>query len=117
MVTPGIWVSAILSQPKKSQGKYAAVAPETLSFEEHLRIWSEVTGKRATFVQCSFDEFVGIFGPAGEEYALQLKWGEIVTDWSSGVEGGFVGAQELGISPKGIGHRDALEKLKGMGLM
>lgn len=116
-VTPGIWTSAILAQPEKTQGKYALVAPENLSFQQYLDIWSEVTGKRASFVQCSFDDFVKVWGPPGEEFASQLAWGEVVDDWTKGVEGGFVSMEELGIKSDGIGQRAALERVKGMGLL
>jgi hypothetical protein len=33
-ITPGVWVRQILANPSVSQGKYASVAPETLSFTE-----------------------------------------------------------------------------------
>lgn len=36
---------------------------------KNLKIWSEVAGKRATFVECSIDDYVGIWGPGGEELA------------------------------------------------
>lgn len=116
-VTPGIWTSAILSQPEKTLGRYASVAPEFKSFAEYLAIWSEVTGKRASFVQCSVEDFVKIWGPPGEEYALQLRWEEEVPDWTEAIKENFVGMEELGISAEGIGHRAALERIKGMGLM
>lgn len=116
-VTPGLWVSAILAQPEKTQGKYASVATETLSFAEHLAIWSEVTGKRASFVRCSYEDFVKVWGPPGEEYAMQLRWHEFVSDWADALKGDFVSMEELGIKANGVGHRGALEKIKGMGLI
>lgn len=116
-VTPGIWTAAILAQPAKSQGKYACVSPETLSYAECLDIWAEVTGKRAVFVKCTVEEFTKVWGPPGEEFAAQLAWGEVVEDWTSGLPGGFVGMEELGIRGEGIGHRAALERIKGMGLL
>jgi len=116
-VTPGLWTAAIFAQPAKSRGKYALVAPETLSFAECLAIWSEVSGKRASFVQCSFDDFVEVWGPPGEEFAAQLRWGEAVENWTEGLPGGFMGMEELGISAEGVGHRAALERVKAMGLL
>lgn len=113
-VVPGIWVAAILSNPDKAQGKYAPAAPETLTFKRMLEIWSAVTGKRGAYMESSKEEFVNVWGPPGEEFVAQLRWGELVQDWTAHCEGGVVGMEELGISREGIGHQAALERIKAM---
>ena len=117
-VTPGIWVKAILENPSKSQGKYALLSTETLSFAEYLETWSQVTGKRSSYVECSVDDWVKVWGPPGQELALQFQWGETVKDWwDEFIPEPRVSAEELGISMEGIGTKAALEKLKAQGLL
>ena len=118
-VTPGIWAKAILEQPSKSLGKYVTLATETLTWAEILDIWSKVTGKRASFLSTSMDDFVSVWGPFGKEYAQQLVWGESIgmSDFGAMAAGPSVSNEELGISVEGVGTKAALEKFKAAGLL
>ncbi|KAF2183958.1 NAD(P)-binding protein [Zopfia rhizophila CBS 207.26] len=112
-VTPGIWVRQILANPSKSLGKYADVAPEILTFGEMMEMWSEVTGRQGIFVECSQEDFEKIWGPAGNEMAMQFKFGELLDDWHEGYD--FVGMEELEIKAEEVpGFRKAIEGLKGL---
>ena len=112
-VNPGIWVRQILANPSKTKGKYADVAPEILSFGEMLKIWSEVSGKDAEFIQCTAEEFTRLWGAAGDEMAQQLRFGEGVEGWHAHVP--FVTMEELGIGEEEApGIRRTLEGLKDL---
>ncbi|KAF2471148.1 NAD(P)-binding protein [Lindgomyces ingoldianus] len=111
IVTPGIWVRQILALPEKTLGKYSIVAPEILSFGEMMKIWSEVTGRPGVYVQCSKEAYEEIWGLPGNEMAMQLKFGEEITDWMANFD--WVNMEELGIKKEEVpGCKMALEGLK-----
>ncbi len=65
-----------------------------------IKIWAEVAGKPAKFVECTVEGFVELFGEFGAEFARQLKWGEVAGDWRPfpGTEGGEkISEEDLGI--------------------
>lgn len=112
-VNPGIWVRQILARPDVSKGKYANVAPETLTFGEMMKIWSEVTGRSGHYVACSPEEYGNIWGSGGAELASQLVAGEVMGDWATGHD--VVGMEELGISAEEApGIRRTLESIKAL---
>ena len=114
--TPGVWVRQILANPSLTHGKYANVAPEVLSFGEMLKIWSEVSGRRGVYVQASAKKFEEIWGVAGAELADQLVFGEVVSDWTVGLE--MVGMEALGITKEDApGFKATLEGFKAAGLL
>ena len=64
----GVFVSAILKRPEISlPAKYAFVYTEVIPFKDMLLAWSEVTGRRATFIQCSLQEYE-------EVWVSKLAW-------------------------------------------
>lgn len=109
---PGQWTSAILAQPQKTLGKYVLVAAEFITFGEMLKVWGEVMGRKTAYVETTTESITELWGPAGEEMALQFKWGEEV-DWSEGFGVGhlMVSKEELGIKDC-VGFRATIEKLK-----
>lgn len=110
---PGLWVRQILAKPQTTFGKYAAVCCEVRRLEDLLVDWTKVTGKRAVFMEVSVEDFVQLWGPAGHEAALQLKFGEVVPDWYEHRKASFVTAEELDLSPEDIGtFQSALELVK-----
>ena len=118
-VTPGIWVRSVLSQPQKAEGgRYCAVVPEILSWVECLRIWSEVTSKKAMYANCSLEEYADLWGVRGREIGLQWKWREEIENWNDLgklAADQFVTVEQLGIKPDGIGMKAAFEKLRDEG--
>lgn len=110
-VNPGIWVRQILAKGAPTFGKYVNMGLEKWSLQHMLDVWSEVTGKKALYVQCSIDDFTAMFGPAGNEYALQLQYGERCDPWE--VNDDFIGEKELELDlNEVIGFRGVMEKLK-----
>jgi hypothetical protein len=109
-VNPGLWVRAILEKGSVTYGKYSFVAPETLSFEQILTIWGEVAGKETTLVEVSREEFLKLWGHFGDEMTDQLKFGETVTDWATGLP--VLTAKDLGVDGEMVGLKGALEGLK-----
>lgn len=114
-VNIGIYVSAILRNPAASlPAKYAFVSTENVSVADALRIWSEVTGKEAVYIEVSAEKFDAIFPQAGGELAAQLKWGETVRDWGS-LGKALVSGQELGVDERElVGLKKFLEGTKGL---
>ncbi|KAF2640724.1 NAD(P)-binding protein [Massarina eburnea CBS 473.64] len=112
-INSGVWVRQILAKPSVSKGKYAQVGPETLTFGEMMKIWSEVTGRQGEFLQSSVEDFSRIWGIGGEEMASQLVFGEAVPDWTQDLP--FVGMEELGIAKEEVpGLKATLEELKAL---
>ena len=75
-VNVGLYVSAILANPSVSlPSKYALVVTENISVADTLKVWSEVTGKEAEYVEVSAEKFDALFPGMGGELAAQLKWG------------------------------------------
>lgn len=111
--TPGVWVRQVLATGHKAYGRYANVALEKWSFQQMLDVWSEITGRRAVFVETTSDSWAKMWGPLGEELARQLKFGEMCDPWEETDE--FISPAELGIREEEvIGFRGALEKLKDL---
>ena len=110
-VTPGVWVRQILAFPDKTKGRYASVAPETLTFAEVLEIWSEVYDRESVYVQTTVQEYGSMWGPGGLELASQLVFGEHVPDWTTPYD--HVSMEELDIKPEEApGLRATLEGFK-----
>ncbi|KAK5132627.1 hypothetical protein LTR08_008826 [Meristemomyces frigidus] len=79
----GSFVNAVLRKPEISlPAKYALVYTNAMTIDEMLAVWSEVTGKRVTFVQCTSAEYESLWGPYGKELALQFKALEAQPDWT-----------------------------------
>ncbi|KAK7526383.1 uncharacterized protein IWZ02DRAFT_430468 [Phyllosticta citriasiana] len=112
-VAPGVFVRQILANPSMTHGKYAAVCVEICTLDYLLKTWSEVTGKAGVFMEISVESFTELLGMAGQEAALQLKFGEEVPDWYDHVKDHFVTKEELGITTDEVpGFRASLEILK-----
>jgi uncharacterized protein YbjT (DUF2867 family) len=111
-VTPGIWVRQILANASKTLGKYAMVAPEVLTFGEILKIWTEVSGKECLLIEISKESFGELWGVSGAEFAAQLHFGEVVSDWTAHLGDDFVSKEQLGITDQNIGVKAALEAMK-----
>ncbi|KAI8238732.1 Sugar transporter [Colletotrichum sp. SAR 10_99] len=112
-VTPGIWVRQILARSEKCMGKYASVQTEWCTYSDMAKAWGEVTGKRAAFVSCSEEDYVGLWGANGAEFLLQLRFNASDEDWLAGLGDMFVTATELGVDEFEIGgFKHALEVIK-----
>lgn len=110
-VNPGIWVRQILAKGASTFGKYSNVALEKLTFQEMMDIWSEVTGKKGVYINCTIDQYAAVWGPAGYELGLQFKYGEMVDPWEE--REGHLGVKELGLDVNEVvGFRGVMEKLK-----
>lgn len=110
-VNPGIWVRQVLTAGPKAYGRYANVALEKWTFQEMLDEWSQITGKRGVFVECTGEAYECLWGAAGAELALQLKYGELCDPWAERED--FITPQELGINAdEVVGFTGAIEKLR-----
>ena len=111
----GVFVRAILSHPAKTHGKYLCVKTETLTFQQILSIWSEVSGKEAVYIEVNFEEFEKLWGVFGVEMAMQYKFGEVAEgDWEILMreKGLLVQPQEVGIEKGDL--TDLRQTLEGM---
>ena len=86
------------------------MAAEFLTFDELIKIWSDVTGRAGVHVKCSSGDFIKVWGRFGEELAVQFEFLEVFTDWDGLYN--TVSKEELGIGEGVRGHREALESLK-----
>ncbi|KAK5701498.1 hypothetical protein LTR97_004313 [Elasticomyces elasticus] len=113
----GTFVHAILSKPEISlPAKYAFAYSDALPFNKMLESWSEVTGKRSTFVECTQEEYGKMWGIFGVELALQFKALEAQPDWTVPYKGDVVTAKELGIKAEELVNlKDALVSFKETG--
>jgi len=92
----GIFVRAILAQPKLSHGRYAFITTDILSFDDMLKVWSKVTGKEAVTVQGTPEEYDRLWPVVGEEIGKQFLWHTEVSDWTQDGKA-FVSKEQLGI--------------------
>lgn len=112
-VNPGIWVRQVLASGDKAYGKYANVALEKWTFQEMLDVWSEITGNKAVFLETTMESWTKLWGPAGNELALQFRFGELCDPWV--VRNDFISPEELGIDTNEVvGFRGTIEKLKSV---
>ena len=114
-VNVGLYASAILANPSVSlPAKYTLVVTENITVADTLKVWSEVTGKEAEYVEVSAQKFDDLFPTMGGELAAQLKWGETVQDWGA-LSGAMVSGKDLGVQEKElVGLKGCLEGLKGL---
>ena len=111
----GVFASAILANPQISTpAKYAFVYTEAGPYRDYYAAWSEVTGKRVTFVQVGQEEYESVWGKEfGEELAVMFKSFEPESDWGKPYGGDVVTAEDLGIK-RGelLGLKETLEREK-----
>ena len=114
-INVGLYVSAILRNPSVSlPAKYTFVSTEDISLADTLKVWSEVTGKEAVYIEVSAENYDAIFPKLGGEYAAQLRWGETVSDWWK-LKEGIVTGRELGVDGnERVGLKAYLGGVKGM---
>ncbi|MCJ1305246.1 hypothetical protein MMC08_008060 [Hypocenomyce scalaris] len=110
-VNTGVYVRAILARPEVSlPAKYALVQTEALTMGQMLRVWERVTGKEAGFLECTLQEYDGLWPVLGKELGLQLRFNQAVPDWG-GLREGMVTGGELGIREGLVGFEEALKGL------
>jgi hypothetical protein len=109
-VNTGVFVKAILSQPQKTQGKYAAVVTDTITHEEMMDYWMQATGKKAAFLQVDKDDWCKAFGEPGEEACANLKAFEDNPRWA--FDNDPLTGKDLGIEGDLVGSKACLESLK-----
>lgn len=73
----GTFVSAILAKPDlTTPARYVMVETGSVTNEEALKLLTASTGKEATFVQTSMDDYVALFGSWGKLLGGMLKFWE-----------------------------------------
>lgn len=82
---------------------------DVLTIDELLAVWSKVTGKRATSISCTQDEYDKLWPIAGEEFGYQLQFHVNGPSWKILSEG-QVSKEELGITGL-ISTEDSLKAL------
>lgn len=92
----GAFVNAILKKPDVSL-KYAFAYTNAMPFKDILATWSEVAGKRATYLQCSPAEYESMWGAYGKELGLLFAAIEAQSDWTVAHKPDVVIAKDLEI--------------------
>lgn len=107
----GVYVAAILKRPEVSlPAKYCIVTTDIVKYGDALKMWAEVLGRRAQYVECTPQEWEGIWGAPGMELCKQLKLNEVAEDWGAANVGDVIGSEELGIQGQLVSLREALER-------
>ncbi|KAL4960874.1 uncharacterized protein BDV14DRAFT_181576 [Aspergillus stella-maris] len=101
-VTPnlGLIVDAIFRQPELSLQKYVLAAAEYLTAKEWVQALSKVCGKDIVFLETNLECYEGLFGPAGRELGLMMKYIEVLGEGSFAVgvgEGNLLMPRDLGL--------------------
>ncbi|UPL02983.1 hypothetical protein LCI18_013917 [Fusarium solani-melongenae] len=110
-VNPGIWTRQILAKGASTFGRYSNVALEKWTLQQMLDTWSEVTGKKGVYIQCTIEQLTAIWGAAGNELGLQFKYSEMCDPWEE--REGHLGVEELGLDiNEVVGFRGVMEKMK-----
>ena len=109
-VNVGVFAKAILEQPDKTLGKYAAVVVDTPTHDELLASWAAVTGKATAFLQVNASDWVKAFGEPGEEFYVNLKAFEENPKWA--FDNDPLSGKDLGIEKDLVGTKACLEALK-----
>lgn len=110
----GIFVEAIIANPEVSlPGKVVQVAIGYMTYPELLATWSKATGKKATYIHCTREEFEGLYPVTGLELALQYVFLENVgLATPSGVDPDIVEATDLGVQQHQlVGVEETLREL------
>lgn len=95
----GVFVKHVLAKPEISlPAKYVSVHTDIRPYVDALTAWSEVSGKRAEFIEVSDKQMEGIMGFAGKEFASQLRLNEVAPDWGKAHVPNVVTAEGLGIA-------------------
>jgi hypothetical protein len=112
-VNPGIWVRQVLATGVKAYGKYSNVALEKWTFQQMIDEWSAITGKKGVFIETTGEAWTKLWGPAGNELALQFKFGELCDPWEETVD--HISPEDLGIDRNEVvGFKGTIEGLKHM---
>jgi hypothetical protein len=107
----GVYVAGILNKPDVSlPAKYCIVTTDIMQYGDALKLWAEVLGRRAQYVECTPEEFEGIWGPTGAELSRQLKLNEVAENWGAAEVGDVIGSEELDIRAGLLSLREALER-------
>lgn len=109
-VNVGVFTKAILEQPEKTLGKYAAVVTDTPTHDEMLDYWMAATGKKAAFLEVNGNDWCKAFGEPGEELYLNLKAFEENPRWA--FDNNALSGKDLGIEKDLVGTKACLERLK-----
>lgn len=78
-----------------------------------FKTWSEVTGKRVEFIQCTPENYEGIMMIFGKELTSQLKLNEVAPEWYAAYdEKDRVMPEDLGVQDKMLTLKQSLEANK-----
>lgn len=112
----GVFVSALLTKSEIAlPATYINCVKEYLTYEDALKIWSEVTGKSVVYATVSDDDFQTLFGPGSLEFVQQMNFfaatgGDFTTAYGILEPGSVIGAAELEIADEDlVDLRGALE--------
>ncbi|KAK4542907.1 hypothetical protein LTR36_006096 [Oleoguttula mirabilis] len=109
----GAYVNAVLAKPSISlPAKYVSVHTDILPYKDVFTIWSEVSGKRCEYIECSAEQYERMYGVFGAELASQYKLNAAAPDWGKAHGTEVVTAEELGIAGELLDLKQSLEANK-----
>ena len=106
----GIFVRAILNQPKLTLSKFVLAYVESLTIGQLLENWSAATGKPSVYVQTSLEDFDSVWPMWGHEMGIMMKFWEEAGEKSwSGEE--VLTKEDLGIKEVLVGSKEAFSRI------
>lgn len=93
----GVFVKGILAHPSKTLGKYVICKVDEITNGDYIQLWSKATGKRAHYLQVSFEEYDKLFPLWGTEMGLMLQFWEWAGEKSWSGEPHVLTAADLGV--------------------
>ncbi|KAM0749564.1 NmrA-domain-containing protein [Meredithblackwellia eburnea MCA 4105] len=70
----GAYVVEAIESPSFGPGSEVLAANEYVSFEEIAKIWSEVSGKKITFVEIADEDYIKLVSKGGEELVDMMRF-------------------------------------------
>lgn len=71
----GVFVSALLAKPDVAlPATYINCVKEYLTYQDALKIWSEVTGRAAVYATVADQDFQTLYGPGSSEFVQQMMY-------------------------------------------
>ncbi|RDW90936.1 hypothetical protein BP5796_02101 [Coleophoma crateriformis] len=107
----GHYAMAILNKPTLTlPSKYVLAATETIAAGEMLKLWCEVTGKSALYLQVSLEDYDRLWPKWGKEVGLMIQFWEAAKEKSWAIDG-LLTSDNLGVTNKLVGMEAVFKSL------
>lgn len=109
----GLVIHAVLRQPERCTPSKTVITwlGYGLTYPQLLEIWSKVTGKKVTYIQCTTESYIALYPDTGYEIALQCMYLESMANRA--MDGpDMIDPSELGVT-RLMGVEETLRSMQG----